>query len=139
MEWYEVFGKVLPVVFWVIPAILLIALAAFILLAPAAFLAGAGLRLYDVVGGVVRRRTSNGMQLGADVPGASEGATALVGRPGQARVATVDVLPGTRTTKVSGVAEVETEEPEAARVSKCQEPSGNSHGSPDSRPLENRR
>ena len=126
MEWYEVFGKVLPVVFWVIPAILLIALAAFILLAPAAFLAGAGLRLYDVVGGVVRRRTANGMQIGADVSAVPEGAITCVGEPRQARVASVDVLPGNRVRKAEGVTEVELEEPEAVRVSKCQEPSSES-------------
>ena len=56
MEWYELLGKMLPVVFWVVPVVLLVALAAFVLLAPILYLAGVVLRLYEAAHGIVRVR-----------------------------------------------------------------------------------
>ncbi len=55
MEWYDLFRLPL-VLFWIVPASLLLGFAIFMLLAPIAVLAGAGLRLTHAVGVVLRRK-----------------------------------------------------------------------------------
>lgn len=57
MEWYyDVFRVLSLVLVWAIPAILILAVVAFIVAAPSVTLAGAVLRLYDVVRDTLRRR-----------------------------------------------------------------------------------
>jgi len=58
MEWYEVLGRVIPAILWVIPLVLFLALAAFVLLAPIMFVASIGLHLLSVVRRVVPARAA---------------------------------------------------------------------------------
>ncbi len=57
MESYEVFRVISLVVAWGIPAILVLGVAAFIILAPALAFGGATRRLYEVVLGRITRKT----------------------------------------------------------------------------------
>ena len=58
MEWYEVLGRVIPAILWIIPLVLFLALAAFVLLAPIMFVASIGLRILSVVRRAVPARAA---------------------------------------------------------------------------------
>jgi len=55
MEFYDVFRVLGVVVAWAIPAVLVLLVVVFVLAAPVLALGGAALRLYEVVGGKLRR------------------------------------------------------------------------------------
>lgn len=72
----DVFRVLSLVVVWAIPAILIVAVVAFIFLAPALTLAGGVLRLYEVVRDKLRRRAQAETQLLMDMHAVQEGGVA---------------------------------------------------------------
>ena len=82
MEWHDVFRVLSLVVVWAIPAILVLAVLAFTILAPAATFAGAVLRLYETVRTKLLRRAPAEKQLPIEMPAVQE-AGAMYDEPGK--------------------------------------------------------
>lgn len=73
MEWYyDVFRTLALVIAWAIPAVLLVAVAVFIILAPAFTSAGGVLRVYEVVRDKLRRRAQAKRQSLTNMPAVQE-------------------------------------------------------------------
>ena len=90
--------------------ILVIVAGAFLF--PSLFLAGAGLRLYDIVRAIPRRGATGDIQFAA---GAADGGAIWKKRV----VGTVGVFPGTRATEAKRTEEAEVEKPKKeARITK---------------------
>ena len=109
MEWDFVPRVVVGWGLWGLPIILVI--VAGTVLFPLLFLAGAGLRLYDIVRDIPRRRATSEMQLPTDTADAT-----AVWKKGV--VSTVGVFPRTRATEAERTEEAEVKEPKEVRVRK---------------------